>query len=70
MKKSQIFYYITKNDELIWAGNYLFDTDELALNRLKETYEDVKSKCEIINFDGKNLEFVSEGENHKMFFKE
>ena len=63
---TQIMYYITRNNELIFATGYNFDTKEEAQKTLADTYEDIKDKINIkdIKLTEKELIFTdtTEGE--------
>lgn len=61
-----IMYYITRNNELIFATGHTFDTKEEAQKTLADTYEDIKDKINIkdIKLTEKELIFTvtTEGE--------
>lgn len=66
----QIMYYITRNNELIFATGYNFNTKEEAQKVLVDTYEDIKNKINIkdIKLTEKELIFtdIAEGEPNEI----
>ena len=66
-----IIYTIFKNNELIWARNFVTRNNEEAKLMLKNTIKDIQKEKNVknINFDGKKLEFDSYDEKHIMMIK-
>lgn len=68
-----LVYYIFENDELIWARNYPIENEKEGIEKIKETYNDIKDKVEVSNIKLENnkLEFVNCGvEKHIIFVNE
>lgn len=66
-----IIYSIFKNNELIWARNFITRNNEEAKLMIENTIKDIKNNKNVngINFDGKKLEFNSYDEKHIMMIK-
>ena len=72
----QVVYFITKEDELIFAQNFKYDTKEEAEKAIKNTYENVKTQDNIkdIQYVENKLVFTDTAENdsdeiHTMLIK-
>lgn len=68
-----LVYCIFENDELIWARNYPIENEKEGIEKIKETYNDIKDKVEVTNIKLENnkLEFVNCGvEKHIIFVEE
>ena len=72
----QVVYFITKEDELIFAQNFKYDTKEEAEKAIKNTYENVKTQDNIkdIQYVENRLVFTDTAENdsdeiHTMLIK-
>ena len=67
-----IIYSIFKNDELIWARNFITRNNDEAKLMLENTIKDIEKNKNVngINFDGNKLEFNSYDEKHIMMIKE
>lgn len=66
-----IIYSIFRNDELIWARNFITRNNNEAKLMIENTIKDIQKKKNIknINFDGKKLEFNSYNEKHIILIK-
>lgn len=66
-----IIYSIFKNDELIWARNFITRNNDEAKLMIENTIKDIENNKNVngINFDGKKLEFNSYDEKHIMMIK-
>lgn len=66
-----IIYSIFKNNELIWARNFITRNNEEAKLMIENTIKDIKNNKNVngINFDGKKLEFNSYDKKHIMMIK-
>ena len=66
-----IIYSIFRNDELIWARNFITKNIEEAKTMIKNTIKDIEKDTNVngINFDGETLEFNSLDEKHVMMIK-
>lgn len=66
-----IIYSIFRNDELIWARNFITRNNDEAKLMIENTIKDIQKKKNIknINFDGKKLEFNSYNEKHIILIK-
>ena len=66
-----IVYTIFKNDELIWARNFITRNNEEAKLMIENTIKDIEKEENVngINFDGNKLEFNSYDEKHIMLIK-
>lgn len=66
-----IIYTIFKNNELIWARNFITKNKEEAIQKIKDTIKDIEKNANVngINFDGETLEFNSLDEKHVMMIK-
>lgn len=66
-----IIYSIFRNDELIWARNFVTRNNDEAKLMIENTIKDIQKKKNIknINFDGKKLEFNSYNEKHIILIK-
>lgn len=60
-----IIYTIFKNNELIWARNFITKNIEEAKAMIENTIKDIEKNKNVngINFDGETLEFNSLDEN-------
>ena len=72
----QVVYFITKEDELIFAQNFKYDTKEEAEKAIGSTYQDVKTQDSIkdIQYEKDKLIFTDTAENdsneiHTMLIK-
>lgn len=72
----QVVYFITKEDELIFAQNFKYDTKAEAEKAIKNTYENVKTQDNIkdIQYVKNKLVFTDTAENdsdeiHTMLIK-
>lgn len=66
-----IIYSIFRNDELIWARNFITRNNDEAKLMIENTIKDIENNKNVngINFDGKKLEFNSYDEKHIMMIK-
>ena len=66
-----IIYSIFKNNELIWARNFITRNNDEAKLMIENTIKDIEKEENVngINFDGKKLEFNSYDEKHIMMIK-
>lgn len=66
-----IIYSIFKNDELIWARNFITRNNDEAKLMIENTIKDIENNKNVngINFDGEKLEFNSNDEKHIMMIK-
>lgn len=72
----QVVYFITKEDELIFAQNFKYDTKEEAEKAIENTYKDIKIQDSIkdIQYEKDKLVFTDTAENdsdeiHTMIIK-
>ena len=72
----QVVYFITKEDELIFAQNFKYDTKAEAEKAIKNTYENVKTQDSIkdVQYAKNKLVFTDTAENdsdeiHTMLIK-
>ena len=66
-----IIYTIFKNNELIWARNFITKNKQEAKTMIENTIKDIEKNANVngINFDGETLEFNSLDEKHVMMIK-
>ena len=66
-----IIYSIFKNNELIWARNFITKNKQEAKTMIENTIKDIAKNANVngINFDGETLEFNSLDEKHVMMIK-
>lgn len=66
----QIFYIITKNEELIYVQNFRKRNADTAKKAIKRLYESIKHNKRVsnINFSETELNFINDNiEKHKIF---
>lgn len=62
---AQIIYFITKENEIIFAQNFKYDYKEDAQEDIKTTYKDIKTRDNIkdIEYTANKLKFTDTAEN-------